>query len=76
MHVATLEPGNRIQLPAEWVEEIGLADKAELERVEGGIFIHSPTRSPWDKLFATKLSIAPPTTASDELELSDDDCLY
>ncbi len=74
MHVAVLEEGNRIQLPSEWVAEIGLSDKAELERVAGGIFIHSPAGASWDELFRTKLQISEPKT--DEAELSDDDCLY
>ena len=74
MHVAVLEEGNRIQLPSEWVAEIGLSDKAELERVAGGIFIHSPARSSWDELLRNKLQIAEAKT--DEAELSDDDCLY
>ena len=76
MHVAVLEEGNRIQLPSEWVAEIGLSDKAELERVAGGIFIHSPARSPWDELFRNKLQISEPNAQTDEAELSDDDCLY
>ncbi len=45
MHIAVLEEGNRIQLPSEWVVEIGLSDKAELERVAGGMLIHSPAQT-------------------------------
>ena len=76
MHVAVLEEGNRIQLPSEWVTEIGLSEKAELERVAGGIFIHSPARSSWNELFRTKLHLPPPSAITDELEFNDDDSLY
>ena len=74
MHIAILEEGSRIQLPSEWVAEIGLSDKAELERVAGGIFVYSPVRSSWDELFCTKLYVSAPDTPIAELELSNDDC--
>ena len=54
MRIAQMEPGNRLALPAEWVEELGLAEGAALEKTPHGILIHRPASS-WDAVFATKL---------------------
>lgn len=74
MKTAILEEGNRIQLPAEWVEEMELNGIALLERVNGGIFIKSRAReekpehrapteeeiqAQWDKVFRNKLRVPP-----------------
>jgi hypothetical protein len=34
-----LEPGNRIQLPAEWIAELGVHEKVVLEKTAQGIVI-------------------------------------
>ncbi len=76
MHVTVLEAGNRVQLPAEWVEEIGLSGQAAMERVAGGILIHSPAPSSWDTLFRDKIALNPAASSPESEEINDDDCLY
>jgi hypothetical protein len=73
-----LEPGNRIQLPADWVEALGLRGLVSLERTDNGILIRPYPRLTWDDVFATKLTIrsAPPDQPEDDLELTGDDFLF
>jgi hypothetical protein len=73
-----MEPGNRIQLPADWVAALGLRDFVTLERTDAGILIRACPRLTWDEVFATKLPIgsAPPDERSDDLELTGDDYVF
>ena len=77
MTVIPLEPGNRIQLPPEWTEALGMRQLVLLERTAQGILIR-PHPSTWDDIFATKLTIgsARPDTATDDLEVTGDDFLF
>jgi hypothetical protein len=73
-----LESGNRIQLPAEWADELGLRGRVTLERTCDGILVRPGPRATWEEIFATRLVIgsAPPDQHEDDLELTGDDFLF
>jgi hypothetical protein len=73
-----LEPGNRIELPAEWAEALGLGGLVTLERTDNGILIRPCPRFTWDDFFATRLSVRPgdAATAPEVTEVSGDDLLF
>lgn len=75
--IAALEPGNRIQLPADWAEALGMRGAVKLERTSDGILIR-PAQVSWDDIFATKLSVRPgdPTADANITELSGDDLVF
>ena len=76
--IAPLEPGNRVQLPAEWAEALGLKGRVALERTSDGILVRPCPRATWDEIFARKLVIgsAPSDHDEDDLELTGDDFLF
>ncbi len=76
--VTSLEPGNRVQLPADWAEGLGLSGLVTLERTDKGILIGPCPRFTWDDIFATRLSVQPgnPAAPPDVSETSGDDLLY
>ena len=73
-----VESGNRIQLPADWVEALGLRDLVRLERTDSGILVRPCARLTWDDIFATKLVIgsAPPDQSENAVEMTGDDFLF
>jgi hypothetical protein len=73
-----LEPDNRIQLPADWAEALGLRGLVTLERTDNGILIRPCPRLSWDDIFAAPLSIRPgnAATAPEVTEVSGDDLLF
>ena len=73
---ASLEPGNRIQLPAEWAEELGLRDVVVLNKTGAGILVCLGQPLGWDAVFTSKLCIGPPTPASNDIEVATDDLLF
>jgi hypothetical protein len=77
MNLTSLEPGNRIQLPADWAESLGLANLVALEKTADGILVRPFPRKTWDEVFATKLVInsAPPHHEGDDEEVTGDDFL-
>lgn len=77
IQIAALEPGNRIQLPADWTQALGFGGSVSLERIPEGIVIR-PTRATWDDVFSSKLSVRPgdASTEPDLAELSGDDLLF
>jgi hypothetical protein len=74
----SIEPGNRVQLPAEWAEALGLRETVRLERTTEGILIRPCPRLTWDEVFASRLQInsAPPDPNPDEVEVTGDDFLF
>ncbi|HET6881638.1 MAG TPA: hypothetical protein VFI31_15850 [Pirellulales bacterium] len=79
MQIATLEPGNRIQLPDEWAHALGLRGMVALEKTPEGILVRPCPQTSWDEFFATKLQIGSAPAAAvddDELELTRDDLLF
>ncbi len=73
-----IEPGNRIQLPADWADALGLHGLVTMERTDNGILIRPCPRLTWDDVFATKLEIgsAPPEENSEDVEVTGDDFLF
>ena len=76
--IAPVEPGNRIQLPAEWADALGLGKRVLLDRTSEGILIRPCPPATWDEIFATKLTIgsAPPAEQDDTPEVTGDDLLF
>jgi bifunctional DNA-binding transcriptional regulator/antitoxin component of YhaV-PrlF toxin-antitoxin module len=74
----SIEPGYRIQLPAEWAEALGLKDQVNLAMTAEGILVHTVTRVTWDDIFATRLSVRPgdSSTSPEITEVSGDDLLF
>jgi hypothetical protein len=76
--IAPVEPGNRIQLPAEWAESLGLRGRVTLDRIADGILVRPCAPATWDEIFATRLVVgsAPPDQKSNGLEADRDDFLF
>ncbi len=76
--VTAVEAGNRVQLPAEWSEALGLRGLVTLERTDDGILIRPGPQFTWEEIFATKLQVgsAPPDEDPDEGEVTGDDFLF
>jgi len=68
-----IEPGNRIQLPADWAEAFGLRGQVLLEKTSEGILVRPCPRLSWDEVFATKLPIGQTSPESEDLEIRTDD---
>ncbi|HXG13251.1 MAG TPA: AbrB/MazE/SpoVT family DNA-binding domain-containing protein [Gemmataceae bacterium] len=71
-----LEPGNRIQLPADWADALGLRGLVTLDRTSNGILIRPCPAVTWDDIFATKLPMGSPVSTADIGEVSTDDLLF
>ena len=78
MTVIPLEPGNRVQLPAEWTEALGIHERVVLDRTDQGILVRRCPPASWEEVFGTKLRIgaAPPANNKDAEEVSGDDFLF
>jgi hypothetical protein len=74
-HHTPVEPGHRIQLPADWAEALGLRGLVTLERTADGILIRPGPPPSWDHFFATKLTTGPPAPPEEDIEVSGDDLL-
>jgi hypothetical protein len=73
-----VEPGNRVQLPADWSNALGLHGLVALDRTSNGILVRRYTPTTWDEIFARKLVIgsAPPDANADAVEAMGDDFLF
>lgn len=73
-----IEPGHRIQLPADWVEALGLQGQVVLAKTAEGILVRPCPKVTWDDIFATRLSVRPgdASTAPEVTEVSGDDLLF
>jgi hypothetical protein len=73
-----VEPGNRIQLPVDWTDALGLHGFVALERTSDGILIRPHPSMTWNDIFATKLTIgsAPPDENVEAVEVTEDDFLF
>jgi hypothetical protein len=76
--ITPIEPGNRIQLPAEWADALGIHDRVVLDRTAEGILVRPCLPVSWDNLFATKLTIgsAPPEKDDENFEVAGEDLLF
>jgi hypothetical protein len=52
-----LESGNRIQLPADWANSLGMHRLVVLDRTSEGILVRPCPTSAWEELFATDLDL-------------------
>lgn len=73
-----IEPGDRIQIPAEWARALGLRDHVSLERTAEGILIRPGQQFTWDDIFATRLSVRSGDAAAEPeiTEVRGDDLLF
>jgi hypothetical protein len=73
-----LEPGHRIQLPADWADALGLRGQVALVRTSQGILVRPCPQPTWDDFFATKLTVGPAPADQDkeDLEVTGDDLLF
>ena len=76
MRIATIQPDHKIQLPAEWVDELGLHAVATLEKTDNGILVRPCLSLTWDEVFADKLPVGTFATAFDLSEVSGDDYVF
>jgi hypothetical protein len=74
--IATIENGRLGPLPADWVEELGLGERAALVRTEEGILIRPCPRLTWDEVFANPLPMPTDPPVLDLSEISGDDLLF
>jgi hypothetical protein len=74
--ITSVEPGNRIQLPDDWTEALGLRGQVSLERTENGILIRPGPPKSWAEFFASKLSIGAPASPEEDIEVTGDDLLF
>jgi hypothetical protein len=70
-----IDPGYRIQLPAEWADALGLKGRVLLTRTVEGILVRPCPQATWDEIFATKLTIRS-ANPSDDPEVTEDDLLF
>jgi hypothetical protein len=77
-HIVPLEPGNRIQLPAEWADALGLHAFVTLDRTAEGILVRPCRQATWEEIFATKLVIgsAPRDQNEQAVEVTGDDFVF
>ena len=74
MKIAPVEPGHRIQLPADWAAELGLEHSAALEKTAEDILVR-PCHTTWDEIFADKLPMGREISSLDLSDVSGDDLL-
>jgi hypothetical protein len=73
-----IEPGYRIQLPADWADALGLKGHVVLAKTADGILVQPPPNVTWDDVFATRLSVRPggASTTPEFTAVSGDDLLF
>jgi hypothetical protein len=73
-----VEAGNRIDLPAEWCQALGLKGRVALDKTDEGILVRPCPQVGWDDIFANRLSVRPGDPAADPeiSELRGDDLLF
>ena len=76
--IIPVEPGNRIQLPADWTEALGLHGRVVLQRTDEGILVRPYPPASCDEIFGARLQIgsAPPDPNPDAGEVTGDDFLF
>jgi hypothetical protein len=75
--VIPVEPGHRIQLPADWAGELGLDQLVTVEKTATGIIVRPGPRRSWDDVFATRLVVGgAEATEANDLQVTGDDLVY
>ena len=75
MKTFSLDPNYKIELPPDWVAELGLESGIVLEKTHNGILIRPHPAQTWDEIYAKKLKIRNPS-ALDLSEVSGDDLIF
>ena len=75
MKTLSLESDYKIELPPEWVAELGLESGVVLEKTHNGILIRPYPAQTWDEIYAKKLKIGS-ALALDLSEVSGDDLIF
>ena len=75
MKTLSLEADYKIELPPEWVAELGLESGVVLEKTQDGILIRRYSVKTWDEIYAKKLKAGSAST-SYLFEVSGDDFLF
>ena len=75
MKMFPLEADYKIELPPDWVAELGLESGIVLERTSNGILIRPYRVQTWDEIYAEKLKIGS-TSELDLSEVSGDDFIF
>jgi len=70
-----VHPGNWIELPPEWVAEMGLSKYAALEKTKNGIIVSSCSDANWDEVFLEKLHIGTASESPSGIEMNGDSVL-
>lgn len=65
----------KIELPRDWVAELGLEAGGLLEKTHDGILIRPDSAQIWDEIYAKKLKIGS-TSVLDLSEVSGDDLIF
>lgn len=74
--IATIDPDDRLQLPHDWVESLGLGSVASLQITTTGILVRPAKPLNWNEIFATKLPLGVGPVVDEEIEVRDDDLLF
>ena len=75
MKTLRLETDYKIELPPDWVAELGLESGIVLERTHNGILIRPYPTQTWDEIYAEKLKIGS-ASVLDLSEVSGDDLVF
>ena len=76
MSVTTpIEPGDRVRLPAEWLDALGFRAVARLDKTADGIVIRPCPPATWDQVFADKLTVRAGDGGAD-FQVTPDDLLF
>jgi hypothetical protein len=70
-----IEPGDRVRLPADWLDALGLRGVVLLDRTADGILIRPCPPHSWDQIFADKLTTQP-GAGGDDCQVTRDDLLF
>jgi hypothetical protein len=76
MRITTVETDRRIELPEDWVTELGLGDSAMMEKTDEGILIRPRRTLSWDEVFSEKLPLGSASAGLDLDEVTADDVLF
>ena len=71
----SLEADYKIELPVEWVVELGLESGVVLEKTRDGILIRPNPVQTWDEIYAKKLKIGS-ASVLDSSEVGDGDLIF
>jgi bifunctional DNA-binding transcriptional regulator/antitoxin component of YhaV-PrlF toxin-antitoxin module len=77
MRIATVDRGNRVQIPADWAKELGLDRVARLEKTKDGILVAPLLEDgSWDALYRDKLVCNAAQPGRELSDLTEDDLLF